>query len=378
AAGNRLCGGDLCAVPPRGPERHPRRLRAGPYGAGLSLRGDPDRQFAGRLRQVDRGCRSPLRRLAPAGEAEDHAAGHPHRTFLGRRIRLPDFLGRGGGGDLHGQPRPADPAGTHLGGAQAGSDAGDRGCLHHSRGLHIARDGCCGAFEETDFEMTPAFLSIRSLRQTYGSVVAVDDVSLEIPEGEFLTFLGPSGSGKSTTLYALAGFNEPTSGDILLRGGSILATPSHKRNIGMVFQRYTLFPHLNVRENVGFPLRVRGRPEREVARRVDTMLALVRLDGYGDRMPGHLSGGQQQRVALARALAYDPPVLLMDEPLSALDKKLREEIQIEIRRIHRETGVTILYVTHDQEEALRLSDRIAVFNRGRIEQVGSGRDLYHN
>jgi putative spermidine/putrescine transport system ATP-binding protein len=226
--------------------------------------------------------------------------------------------------------------------------------------------------------MTPAFLSIRSLRQTYGSVVAVDDVSLEIPEGEFLTFLGPSGSGKSTTLYALAGFNEPTSGDILLRGGSILSTPSHKRNIGMVFQRYTLFPHLSVRENVAFPLRVRGRPEREVAQRVDKMLALVRLDGYGDRMPGHLSGGQQQRVALARALAYDPPVLLMDEPLSALDKKLREEIQIEIRRIHRETGVTILYVTHDQEEALRLSDRIAVFNRGRIEQVGSGRDLYHN
>ena len=226
--------------------------------------------------------------------------------------------------------------------------------------------------------MTPAFLSIRSLRQTYGIVVAVDDVSLDIPEGEFLTFLGPSGSGKSTTLYALAGFNEPTSGDILLHGQSILSTPSHKRNIGMVFQRYTLFPHLNVRENVAFPLRVRGRPAAEIAAQVDRMLALVRLDGYGDRMPGHLSGGQQQRVALARALAYDPPVLLMDEPLSALDKKLREEIQIEIRRIHRETGVTVLYVTHDQEEALRLSDRIAVFNQGRIEQVGSGRDLYHN
>lgn len=226
--------------------------------------------------------------------------------------------------------------------------------------------------------MTPAFLSIRGLRQTYGSFVAVDDVSLEIPEGEFLTFLGPSGSGKSTTLYALAGFNEPTSGDILLKGASILATPSHKRNIGMVFQRYTLFPHLNVRENVAFPLRVRGRAEREIAARVDQMLALVQLDAFADRMPGNLSGGQQQRVALARALAYDPPVLLMDEPLSALDKKLREEIQIEIRRIHRETGVTILYVTHDQEEALRLSDRIAVFNRGRIEQVGSGRDLYHN
>ena len=226
--------------------------------------------------------------------------------------------------------------------------------------------------------MTPAFLSIRRLRQTYGAVVAVDDVSLDIPEGEFLTFLGPSGSGKSTTLYALAGFNEPTSGDILLRGQSILATPSHKRNIGMVFQRYTLFPHLTVRENVAFPLRVRGRPEAEIAVQVDRMLALVRLEGYGGRMPGHLSGGQQQRVALARALAYDPPVLLMDEPLSALDKKLREEIQIEIRRIHRETGVTILYVTHDQEEALRLSDRIAVFNHGRIEQVGSGRDLYHD
>ncbi len=224
--------------------------------------------------------------------------------------------------------------------------------------------------------MTAAFLSIRGLRQVYGAVVAVDDVSLEIPEGEFLTFLGPSGSGKSTTLYALAGFNEPTSGDILLRGTSILATPSHRRNIGMVFQRYTLFPHLSVAENVAFPLRVRGRPAAEVAAKVTAMLALVRLDGFGDRMPGQLSGGQQQRVALARALAYDPPVLLMDEPLSALDKKLREEIQVEIRRIHRETGVTILYVTHDQEEALRLSDRIAVFNHGRIEQVGSGRDLY--
>lgn len=226
--------------------------------------------------------------------------------------------------------------------------------------------------------MTQEFLSIRRLRQVYGSVVAVDDVSLVIPKGEFLTFLGPSGSGKSTTLYALAGFNQPTSGDILLHGASVLTTPSHKRNIGMVFQRYTLFPHLNVRENIAFPLRVRKRAAAEVAAKVDEMLALVRLDGFGDRMPDHLSGGQQQRVALARALAYDPPVLLMDEPLSALDKKLREEIQIEIRRIHRETGVTILYVTHDQEEALRLSDRIAVFNHGRIEQVGTGRDLYHN
>lgn len=226
--------------------------------------------------------------------------------------------------------------------------------------------------------MSTMFLSIDNLRKTYGTVVAVDNVSLDVPEGEFLTFLGPSGSGKSTTLYALAGFDEPSAGDIRLRGASILSTPSHKRNIGMVFQRYTLFPHLNVHENIAFPLRVRRQSAGDIAARVEAMLALVRLEGYGDRMPAHLSGGQQQRVALARALAYDPPVLLMDEPLSALDKKLREEIQIEIRRIHQATGVTILYVTHDQEEALRLSDRIAVFNQGRIEQIGTGRELYHS
>ncbi len=224
--------------------------------------------------------------------------------------------------------------------------------------------------------MTNSFLSISGFRKTFGTIIAVDDVSLEIPRGEFLTFLGPSGSGKSTTLYAVAGFDAPSAGDIRINGDSILATPPHKRNIGMVFQRYTLFPHLPVGENIAFPLRVRGRNAAEIAKTVKSMLALVRLEGYEDRLPAQLSGGQQQRVALARALAYDPPVLLMDEPLSALDKKLREEIQVEIRRIHQETGVTILYVTHDQEEALRLSDRIAVFNHGRIEQVGSGEDLY--
>jgi putative spermidine/putrescine transport system ATP-binding protein len=154
--------------------------------------------------------------------------------------------------------------------------------------------------------------------------------------------------------------------------------PSHKRGIGMVFQRYTLFPHLSVGENVAFPLRVRRRPAPEVEAKVEEMLRLVRLEGFKDRMPAQLSGGQQQRVALARALAYDPPLLLMDEPLSALDKKLREEIQAEIRRVHRETGVTILYVTHDQEEALRLSDRIAVFSHGRVEQIGTGRELYES
>lgn len=224
--------------------------------------------------------------------------------------------------------------------------------------------------------MTAPFLAIQAVTKAYGTTVAVDDISLTIREGEFVTFLGPSGSGKSTTLYLIAGFQQPTSGDVLMRGASILDVPANKRNIGMVFQRYTLFPHLSVAENVAFPLRVRRQPDAEVAAKVAAMLKLVRLDGLGARKPAELSGGQQQRVALARALAYDPPLLLMDEPLSALDKKLRDELQFEIKRIHRETGVTILYVTHDQEEALRLSDRIALFNSGRIEQVGTGRDLY--
>jgi putative spermidine/putrescine transport system ATP-binding protein len=226
--------------------------------------------------------------------------------------------------------------------------------------------------------MTQPFLSIRGIRKTYGTVTAVKNVSMDIAEGEFMTFLGPSGSGKSTTLYILAGFQDPSGGDILLNGDSLLSTPSHKRNIGMVFQRYTLFPHLSVGENVAFPLRIRRRPQAEIAERVKAALKLVRLEGFEDRKPALMSGGQQQRVALARALVYNPPVLLMDEPLSALDKKLREEIQFDIRRIHQETGVTILYVTHDQEEALRLSDRIAVFSLGEIDQIGTGPELYSN
>ena len=197
--------------------------------------------------------------------------------------------------------------------------------------------------------MTQAFLSIRGISKVYGAVTAVKSVTMDIAEGEFMTFLGPSGSGKSTTLYVLAGFQDPTDGDILLKGQSLLSIQSHKRNIGMVFQRYTLFPHLSVGENVAFPLRIRRRPQAEIVERVKAALKLVRLEGFEDRKPALMSGGQQQRVALARALVYNPPVLLMDEPLSALDKKLREEIQFEIRRIHQETGVTILYVTHDQE-----------------------------
>ncbi|PZQ50106.1 MAG: polyamine ABC transporter ATP-binding protein [Rhodovulum sulfidophilum] len=226
--------------------------------------------------------------------------------------------------------------------------------------------------------MTDPYLRIEGLRMEFGDVMAVHDVNLEMARGEFLTFLGPSGSGKSTTLYILAGFQQPTRGDILLNGRTLLDRPSHERGIGMVFQRYTLFPNMTVGENVAFPLRVRRRPKAEIDAKVREMLRLVRLEGFEDRRVARMSGGQQQRVALARALAYDPPVLLMDEPLSALDKKLREEIQHEIRRIHQQTGVTILYVTHDQEEALRLSDRIAVFSQGRIDQVGTGAELYAN
>ncbi|MBS0257610.1 MAG: ABC transporter ATP-binding protein, partial [Proteobacteria bacterium] len=171
--------------------------------------------------------------------------------------------------------------------------------------------------------MTKPLLQIRGIRKQYGPVVAVQDVNLDVQPGEFMTFLGPSGSGKSTTLYILAGFEQPTSGDILLNGESLLSTPSHKRNIGMVFQRYTLFPHLSVGENIAFPLKVRRKSKAEIDATVKEMLRLVRLEGFEDRKPAQMSGGQQQRVALARALAYDPPVLLMDEPLSALDKKLR-------------------------------------------------------
>lgn len=220
------------------------------------------------------------------------------------------------------------------------------------------------------------FLSLKNLRKEYNTAVAIDHVSLDIRRGEFMTFLGPSGSGKSTTLYITAGFESPTQGRVILEGRDLLGVNPSQRNIGMVFQRYTLFPHLSVAENVAFPLRVRSRSEADIKKRVEAMLKLVHLHDFGHRKPAALSGGQQQRVAIARALAYDPPILLMDEPLSALDKKLREELQNELRRIHQETGVTILYVTHDQEEALRLSDRIAVFNKGRIEQVGTGPELY--
>jgi putative spermidine/putrescine transport system ATP-binding protein len=223
--------------------------------------------------------------------------------------------------------------------------------------------------------MTP-FLSIRGISKEYAGQLAVDHVNLEVAEGEFLTFLGPSGSGKSTLLYMIAGIQSASSGEITLSGRSLLDVVPNKRNIGMVFQRYTLFPNMAIDDNIAFPLRIRGWTQERVEARVAEMMELVHLTAFRGRMPAHLSGGQQQRVALARALSYHPRILLMDEPLAALDKKLKEEIQVELRRIHRATGVTILYVTHDQEEAIRLADRIAVFNKGRIEQVASPEELY--
>jgi putative spermidine/putrescine transport system ATP-binding protein len=221
-------------------------------------------------------------------------------------------------------------------------------------------------------------VSLRNLNKHYGDFTAVDNLDLEIQDGEFLTFLGSSGSGKSTTLSMLAGFETPSSGEILVEGQSLVKVPPHKRDIGMVFQRYSLFPHLSVRDNIAFPLAIRKLAAAERERRVDAMLKLVQLEQFAHRRPSQLSGGQQQRVAIARALVYEPRILLMDEPLGALDKKLREDLQDELRQLHRRLGITIVYVTHDQEEAMRLSQRIAIFSHGKIVGLGSGYDLYQN
>ena len=219
-------------------------------------------------------------------------------------------------------------------------------------------------------------LTLRSVTKRYPETVAVDDVSLEVAPGEFLTLLGPSGSGKTTTLRIIAGFVPDHEGGVNLDGQELAGRPPYKRDVGMVFQNYALFPHMSARENIAFPLRMRNVSKREVSSRVDEALELVHLEGMGKRYPRQLSGGQQQRVAVARAIVFGPRVLLMDEPLGALDKKLREFLQLEIMRISRQLGVTVVYVTHDQEEALVMSDRIAIYNQGRIEQIGTGEDLY--
>jgi spermidine/putrescine ABC transporter ATP-binding subunit len=224
--------------------------------------------------------------------------------------------------------------------------------------------------------MSGAVVSLTGLEKDYGGVGAVRGVSLDIAAGEFLTLLGPSGSGKTTTLMMIAGFESPSLGDITIDGKSVVGVSPHRRNIGMVFQNYALFPHLTVADNIAFPLRQRGIGRTERTRMVGEALDLVRLPGYGARYPRQLSGGQQQRVALARAIVFNPRLLLMDEPLGALDKQLRESLQLEMRRLHADLGITFIYVTHDQEEALTMSDRIAVMNDGQIAQLGRPEDLY--
>jgi putative spermidine/putrescine transport system ATP-binding protein/mannopine transport system ATP-binding protein len=219
-------------------------------------------------------------------------------------------------------------------------------------------------------------LSVTRLRKTYGGVTAVDEVSMEIAAGEFVTFLGSSGSGKTTTLMMIAGFCEPDSGSIVVGGRDVTRLAPQKRGLGFVFQQYLLFPHMTVWENVAFPLQLRGVSKAEQRRRVGETLEMAGLSAMARRRPRELSGGQQQRVALCRALVYRPPVILMDEPLGALDKKLRDQLQTEIKRIQQELGLTVIYVTHDQEEALVLSDRIAVMRDGRIDQFDTPQELF--
>ncbi|MGZ2257536.1 ABC transporter ATP-binding protein [Roseobacter sp. A03A-229] len=219
-------------------------------------------------------------------------------------------------------------------------------------------------------------ITVRHVTKTYGSVHALDDVSLDVKSGEFLTLLGPSGSGKTTLLMVLAGFTRPDAGSLKFGETEVIRKAPHLRDVGMVFQNYALFPHMTVAGNVGYPLRLRKRPQAEIATRVEAALETVQLGGYGPRRIDQLSGGQKQRVALARSIVFEPRILLMDEPLSALDKKLRDQMQIELRHLHDKLGMTTVYVTHDQREALTMSDRIAVVNHGRIMQLATPQQLY--
>ena len=222
-----------------------------------------------------------------------------------------------------------------------------------------------------------SFVKFEKVDKSYdGEILVVKDLNVDIPKGEFLTMLGPSGSGKTTTLMMLAGFETPTNGEIYLDGDAISSIPPYKRGIGMVFQNYALFPHMTVNENLSFPLEVRKMNKSEIQEKVQKALSMVELQDFGNRMPMQLSGGQQQRDALARALVFEPRLVLMDEPLGALDKKLREQMQYEIKHIHENIGITVVYVTHDQSEALTMSNRIAVFNDGKIQQISTPDILY--
>ncbi len=226
--------------------------------------------------------------------------------------------------------------------------------------------------------MTNAFIQFEKVSKSFGIMTVVDNLDLAIAKGEFVSMLGPSGSGKTTLLMMLAGFEKPTSGAIAVGGKRVDGLPPYKRNMGVVFQNYALFPHMTVAENVSFPLKMRGVSRSEIVERVGKALDMVQLGAFQDRKPIQLSGGQQQRVALARSLVFEPEVVLMDEPLGALDKKLREQMQLDIRDIHRRLGLTIVFVTHDQTEALTMSDRIAIFNHGKIEQIGTPAQIYDN
>ena len=219
-------------------------------------------------------------------------------------------------------------------------------------------------------------ITIRGLTKTYGPVFALDHVDLDVRSGEFLTLLGPSGSGKTTLLMVLAGFTRPDHGSALFGDDEVIRMQPHKREVGMVFQNYALFPHMTVAGNIGFPLKLRNVNKATLHQRVESALETVQLEGFGDRQIDQLSGGQMQRVALARAIVFEPRILLMDEPLSALDKKLREHMQIELRHLHEKLGMTTVYVTHDQREALTMSDRIAVINDGKLMQLDSPRRIY--
>jgi ABC-type Fe3+/spermidine/putrescine transport system ATPase subunit len=223
----------------------------------------------------------------------------------------------------------------------------------------------------------PAAISLRGVSKRYGPQLAVSETDLEIAEGEFFCLLGPSGCGKTTTLNLIGGFVAPTTGEIVIRGRRVDRLPPHRRPVNTVFQSYALFPHMTVRENVAFGLKMARVPRQEMAARTREVLGLVGLEHLADRLPGQLSGGQQQRVAVARALVNRPAVLLLDEPLGALDLKLRKRLQVELSQIHRDVGTTFVYVTHDQEEAMSMATRIAVMNEGRVEQMGSPTEIYH-
>ena len=227
-------------------------------------------------------------------------------------------------------------------------------------------------------EESPVFLEINNVTKIFGNAVAVQDFNLQVHKGEFVSFLGSSGCGKTTTLRMIAGFELPTSGTVVLDGEDITYQSPNQRNVGMVFQSYALFPNMTIGQNIGFGLQVRKTPETAVRQKVDEMLGLIHLEQHVDKYPYQLSGGQQQRVALARALAIQPRVLLLDEPLSALDAKIRVELRQEIRRIQQKMGITTVYVTHDQEEALSLSDRIVVMSQGHMEQVGTPSEIYNH